>query len=154
MAGSKKQMVYESDATKLGVDGNGANLATRRKYIVMIDESNGEALGFADYDGQDDGDVEPTPKGLKMRYVIAKFPGDGTVKACQRKLYVGSPENEKFTDGGTIDLLIATSGTTCVSKTFVITSAHGESRSFITNPQNGGTGGSGSDTGLEDGDAS
>lgn len=154
MAGSLKQMVYTSDATRAGVDGNGANLTSQRKYVVQIDESNGESLGFEDYTGQDDGEVEPMPKGLKMRYITAVYPGDDTVGRCQRKLWVGKSSEEKFTDGGTINLLIAVNGSQCVEKTFIITSATGESRSFIRNPQNGGTGGSGADTGLNDNDDS
>lgn len=152
MAGSMKQMVYTSDATRVGLDAQGANVTSNRKYVVTVDESNGEATGFDDYTGQDDNDIEPMPKGLEMRYILCQYKeGNASV---QRRLPVGKPDNELFTDGGSINLLVAKTGTSGESEAFQITYASGEKRSFLKNPQNGGSGGTqgGEDTGLIDGD--
>lgn len=152
MAGSLKQMVYKSDNTKLGLDGLDGDAAANRRYVVTIDESNGEACGFADYNGQDDNDVEAFPKGVEMRYILCEYK-EGS-QNVRRKLWVGDPKHPLFTDGGSINLLVVKGPASAESEAFSITSAHGEKRSFKYAPQNGGSGGSqgGEDTGLTDGD--
>lgn len=53
MAGSIKWMVYTADDAE--------------RYAVKIDESNGEALGFDDFDAGTDAPDETLPQGLTMR---------------------------------------------------------------------------------------
>lgn len=80
MSGSIKWMVYTSDAA---VD-----------YAVLVDESNGEAGGFADYTG---GGEPILPRYFNMRYVNAV-----SATGIARKFYIADPTNVLLTDGGTI----------------------------------------------------
>ena len=76
MAGSLKNMVYKDD-----------NLD---KYLVKIDESNGELAGFGDVTIAMEiaGIVPPPlPKNLKMRYAVVQEPETGGT----RRIYVGDP---------------------------------------------------------------
>lgn len=77
MSGSIKWMIYKAD------DGN--NYATRH------DESNGEALGFDDYDALSTAD--PIPKGLRMRRVNAVNTADS---AHRRTFAVGKVDSPAY----------------------------------------------------------
>jgi hypothetical protein len=129
MAGSRKWMVYTSDA----VDSNGAPV----EYSVQIDESNGELLGFLDIAA---GDVRPPqlPKGMEMRHVNVIEPATGAT----RKLPVGAPSTALFAAGGAL-LLRLDMGATADFVAFLVQSAVGEivKQAFAV------------DTGLTDGDA-
>jgi len=132
MAGSRKWMVYESDA---GVP-----------YAVQIDESNGEAADFDDYGilFEIAGVTLPVlPKGFQMRYANAQTTAS---EGGSRKIWVGKATS------GIISGVIATvllpyfSGTTLgAAVAYAISSIVGEksgSRPKIA------------DTGILDGDAS
>lgn len=85
MAGSIKAMVYTSDQGD--------------KYIVNIDESNGELTGFDDYINQ--ADAAPIPKGLKMRYANVVEP----ITGAKRQIYVGKTSSDIWT-GAIVGLLL------------------------------------------------
>jgi len=116
VAGSIKWQVYRSD------NGN--------DYAVRLDESNGELLGFDDYD--DETPALPTIKevGIEMRYINVVSP----VFGVKRKLYVGKPNNEIYLGGGVLELLLAVSGTSAVLHPFIVISAFPEKRKGSLKP--------------------
>lgn len=129
MAGSRKWMVYTSDA----LDINNAPV----EYSVQVDESNAELLGFLDIAA---GDIVPRgiPKGMEMRCVDVIEP----VTGATRRLPVGSPVSAAFLTGGVL-LLRLDLGATANYAAFTIRNAIGETlrKAFAI------------DTGLTDGDA-
>lgn len=125
MAGSRKIMVYESDDTI--------------NYWVNIDESNGEAAGFIDFDGV--AAAVEAPKSLQMRRVICEDPGTG----ARRTIPVGSITDGVWT-GAVSQLLLpllGPAGTAATLTAFNIVRRIGES---VREPK-------ANDTGLQDGDA-
>jgi hypothetical protein len=117
MAGSLKWMVYTTD------EGN--------PYAVQIDESNGEANGFADY-ASGTALLETLPRGINMRYVNAI------------SVTPDSPSSRQFKVGSLLsDAWTAPSGFIANGITYRVTSKRGEKKR-IPFPQ---------DTGLTDGDA-
>lgn len=124
MSGSMKDMVYEADNGDL--------------YVTRIDESNGEAFGFADYTGAETIVGRLPQAGFEMRYVNWAS-NDGTLT---RQFKVGAPDNDSFLNGGAFTVLTI-EGTSLSSKPGVLTSARGEKRRL---PK-------AEDTGLQDGDA-
>jgi len=115
MAGSLKDMIYTAD------DGS--------KFFVRIDESNGEAAGFADVTEAGVPSVG-LPRGLQMRYVNAI----SVTNPRTKRLYVGTATNDLFTG--------ATSVIGIDGENFVVSSSRGEKRRRARNV----------DTGLTDGD--
>lgn len=109
-------------------------------YATRVDESNGELTGFVDV--TDESTFPVLPKGLQMRYVIAREPASGAT----RKLWVGSPSNGVFT--GLTETVLLTllgpTGTAAALTAFTIFRQVGEQ---LSRPV-------GIDTGLTDGDAS
>lgn len=123
MAGSLKAMVYTGD--------NGKN------YVVNIDESNGEAAGFDDFDG--DETISPLPKGYQMRYANTIDP----VSGAKRKIYVGKTSNAIWTGTAVSILLYLVGIATPGNVAFSITGLVGEAvRRYKA-----------ADSGLTDGDA-
>jgi len=125
MAGSLKWMKYTAD--------NG------QTYAVRIDESNGEAGGFADVVPEDTG-LTQLPKGIKMRHVNTY---QASASDRKRRFYIGG--GEVLTDilAGTQTIISAPVVGTETAENFVITSYRGEQSSIIGYI----------DTGLNDGDA-
>lgn len=78
MSGSRKWMLYESD------DGT--------RYVVEIDEGNGEALGFADYTGGLGESTQLLPKGFQMRYINTR-----TATGVRRRFWVGTATTDQYT---------------------------------------------------------
>lgn len=134
MAGSLKNFKYLSD------DG--------KKYIVKIDESNGEKFGFDDVAESSTDTAGTLPRGYKMRYVNWRS-DDG---ALSRKFPVGKPTEPDFIDGGNYEITIL-SGNTAVPKSGSFTYAVGEKRPIVFVPSGAPSGTTATDTGLNDSDA-
>lgn len=81
MSGSIKWQVYTDD--------------TGEDYAVKLDESNGAALGFGDYTGQNIGVL---PRGFKMRGVNAINQEDGR----RRFFPVGTQDTQVYAVRGTV----------------------------------------------------
>lgn len=113
MPGSMNNMVYVADSGT--------------EYVVRIDEGNGVAAGFAAYDGTTNGAGGRLPKGVEMRYIQCQHVATG----ARRRVPVASAANAKFLTGGTISLIDYTAAPVAAAD-FVITSAHGEKRAFLT----------------------
>lgn len=125
MSGSRKNQIYTCD--------NGD------KFIVDLDESNGEVFGFDDYTG---GAGEPSyflPRNVKMRYVNWRA-NDGSLT---RKFPVGKPDNTLFLNGGSVTVATVGASNTLQSIAGQITSSRGEDKQL---PR-------AADSGLNDGDA-
>lgn len=114
MAGSIKWQIYTDD------QGN--------QFGVRLDESNGEATGFADYTGEA---ILPLPRGWKMRYINAVDAEGGT-----RQIPVGTVDHPLFTG--------AEYTVTILGRLYEVTSTRGEQKVL---PR-------ARDTGLLDGDVS
>lgn len=114
MSGSIKWVVYTADDAT--------------DYAVLLDESNSEAGGFADF--VDASTAEVIPKYFEMRYVNAV-----SATGITRKFYIGAVDDTIFVNGGTI---------TVDSVAYQVSSKRGESRRL---PR-------AADSGQTDGDAS
>jgi hypothetical protein len=102
MAGSLKWMVYTTD------EGT--------PYAVFVDESNGNANGFADY-ASATALLETLPRGIKMRYVNAISVTAGSPSS--RQFYVGSLASDAWT---------APTGLIANGITYRVTSKRGEKK--------------------------
>lgn len=125
MAGSRKWMIYTSDAGT--------------EYAVQVDESNSEAMGMGWLDYEAVSTALPLPKGMKMRTITAEDP----VSGARRQIPVGQVGAAAFQIGGTILLQSFMPGAAGVIA-FDILSALGEQFSQ-GRPR-------ATDTGLTDGD--
>ena len=129
MAGSRKWMVYTKDDLSL--------------RAVQIDESNGEAANFADYDSTAaESNIPPLERDVTMRYVTVVEPSTGAT----RKIWVGTPSSGLITGVASSLLLWAFSGSSAgAAVAWLVTQFVGErisSRRPIA-----------TDTGFTDGDA-
>jgi hypothetical protein len=127
MAGSIKEMLYTSDTGEI--------------WLVKVDESNGEAFGFADFTGVETFNQVGVPPGAQMRYVNWRS-DTGQLK---RKFWVGKPDHTGFINGGAVTVATL-NGNTAVPLPGNLTSAVGEKRRLPN------TSTAGEDTGLNDGD--
>ena len=127
MAGSIKEMLYTSD--------------TGERWLVKVDESNGEVFNFDDFSGVEPFDQVGVPPGASMRYVNWKS-DSGQLK---RRFWVGKPNSAAFIEGGAVTVAVL-NGNAAVALPGNLTSAIGETRRL----PNVST--AGEDSGLNDGD--
>lgn len=127
MAGSIKEMLYTSD--------------TGERWLVKVDESNGEVFNFDDFTGVEPFDQNGVPPGAAMRYVNWRSDSG----QLTRKFWVGKPNSAAFVEGGAVTVAVL-NGNTAVALPGNLTSAVGEKRRL----PNVST--AGEDTGLNDGD--
>lgn len=128
MAGSIKEMLYTSD--------------TGERWLVKVDESNGEVFNFDDYTGVEPFDQVGVPPGASMRYVNWKADSG----QLTRRFWVGKPNSQAFVEGGAVTVAVL-NGNTAVVLPGNLGSAVGERRRLPN------TSTAGEDTGLNDGDA-
>lgn len=135
MSGSKRYFRYQADAGD--------------SFAVELDEGNSEGnLGGATLMLQRGlATLNPLPKGLEMRYVIAQttLPADLGSKIVKRKFYIGNPAAILQTTSGSV--LSAQAYPGYGPSPWTVTYYGGEKRRII--PQLNTVAG---DTGLDDGD--
>lgn len=140
MAGSKRNMLYETDIP-------GTTEGTFKFLVLNLDEGNSKTIGMLEATPGNIAGKEFAVQGsdflhIRPRYILLE--GETTAgKTVRRKWVAGDPANTLVVNGGTTVQGVFTGPNTVEDVTFAVTGVVGEKRTLVAS----------TDTGLDDGTA-